>query len=114
MGHVGVARRNRGLSRSGSLMDRSSAAVAAVSFLVSRMYRPVALLPGSTHFAFSENPSPADLWFWNDDNSKILELLSRPEVWRRFPRETGETLRYIEAMIRGPFIFRRTSGPRLE
>ena len=54
------------------------------------------------------------MWFWNDDNAKVLELMSRPEVWRRFPQETGEILRFVQSMCRGPFIFRRVGAPRLE
>lgn len=95
-------------------MYSSDDAVAAARFLRSRMYRPVEFSTDESYFAFSENPSTADLWFWNDDNAKILELLSRPEVWVCFPEETSETLRFVQAMCRGPFIFRRASAPRLE
>src|SRR5262249_49743918 len=51
---------------------------------------------------------------WNDDNAKVLELMSRPEVWQRFPEETSEILRFVRSMCRGPFIFRRVANPRLE
>ena len=40
--------------------------------------------------------------------------MSRPEVWRRFPTESSEILRFVGSMCRGPFIFRRISAPRLE
>jgi hypothetical protein len=40
--------------------------------------------------------------------------MSRPEVWRRFPQETGEILRFVQSMCRGPFIFRRVGAPVLE
>src|SRR5260221_11916127 len=89
-------------------------ALAAARFLFRHMYRRVAISGGIDLFAFSENPSAEDLWFWSDDNSKILEFLSRPEVWRQFPHETGEVLRFVRAMCHGPFIFRRLSSVRLE
>jgi len=40
--------------------------------------------------------------------------MSRPEVWRRFPQETGEILRFVQSMCQGPFIFRRVGVPLLE
>ena len=60
---------------------------------------------------FSRSPKPPNLvggdnWFWLDDNAKILEFLSRPEVWRRFPDQTLEMLRFARWMCRGPFMFR--------
>jgi hypothetical protein len=89
---------------------------AAAEFLVRRMYRPVELGIGESRFAIAETAAPigGDSWFWSDDNAKVLEFLSRPELWRRFPEETGEILRFVLAMCRGPLIFRRVSRPRLE
>ena len=55
-----------------------------------------------------------DNWFWLDDNAKVLEFMSRPEVWRRFPEQTLEMLRFVRWMCQGPFMFRRVSTPRLE
>jgi hypothetical protein len=80
------------------------------------MYRPVYLGNGANHFAIAETELPitGDSWFWTDDNAKVLEFFSRPELWRRFPRETNEILRFVLAMCRGPLIFRRVSPPRLE
>jgi len=80
------------------------------------MYRPVNLGIGASHFAITETAMPiaGDSWFWTDDNAKVLELLSRPELWRRFPHQTNEILRFVQAMCRGPLIFRRVSPPRLE
>jgi hypothetical protein len=80
------------------------------------MYRPVELGNGASHFAIAETALPiaGDSWFWTDDNAKVLEFLSRPELWQRFPHETTEILRFVRAMCCGPLIFRRVSPPRLE
>ena len=80
------------------------------------MYRPVELANGAGHFAIAETALPiaGDCWFWTDDNAKVLEFLSRPELWQRFPSQTTEILRFVRAMCRGPLIFRRVSPPRLE
>src|SRR5215472_4969087 len=80
------------------------------------MYRPVELGNGASYFAIAETAMPisGDSWFWSDDNAKVLEFLSRPELWRRFPTETSEILRFVRAMCHGPLIFRRVSPPRLE
>jgi hypothetical protein len=88
----------------------------AAEFLVRHMYRPVELANGAGHFAIAETALPiaGDSWFWTDDNAKVLEFLSRPELWQRFPRQTTEILRFVRAMCRGPLIFRRVSPPRLE
>ena len=90
--------------------------LAAAEFLVRYMYRPVELGSGASHFAIAETALPiaGDAWFWTDDNAKVLEFLSRPELWQRFPRQTTEILRFVRAMCHGPLIFRRVSPPRLE
>jgi hypothetical protein len=87
----------------------------AAEFLVRHLYRPLDLAADARYFAMAETESTAeDAWFWSDDNAKILELMSRPEVARRFPTETAEILRFVAAMCDGPFIFRRVSAPRLD
>jgi hypothetical protein len=88
----------------------------AAEFLVRQMYRPVYLGNGASHFAIAETELPitGDSWFWTDDNAKVLEFLSRPELWQRFPHQTNEILRFVRAMCRGPLIFRRVSPSRLE
>jgi hypothetical protein len=88
----------------------------AAEFLVRHMYRPVELGNGASHFAIAETALPiaGDSWFWTDDNAKVLEFLSRPELWQRFPRQTNEILRFVRAMCHGPLIFRRVSPSRLE
>ena len=90
-------------------------AFSAAEFLVRRMYRPIELAADARFSAVGETPNSGDDdWFWTDDNAKVLEFLSRPEVWRRFPNETNEILRFVKSMCRGPFMFRRISGPRLD
>jgi len=90
-------------------------AVAAAAFLMRRLYRPIDVTSGSPDFAVAETEGlNDDRWFWNDDNAKVLELMSRPEIWRRFPSETSEILRFVRSMCNGPFIFRRLSAPRLD
>jgi hypothetical protein len=88
----------------------------AAEFLIRHMYRPVELGNGASYFAIAETALPiaGDTWFWTDDNAKVLEFLSRPELWQRFPCQTTEILRFVRAMCRGPLIFRRVSPPRLE
>jgi hypothetical protein len=90
--------------------------LAAAEFLVRHMYRPVDLGTNENHFAIAETAKPigGDSWLWSDDNAKVLEFLSRPELWCLFPTETSEILRFVRAMCRGPLIFRRVSPPRLE
>jgi hypothetical protein len=90
-------------------------AVPAAEFLIRHLYRSIDVADGVTFSALAENENPTqDNWFWSDDNAKSLEFLSRPEVWRRFGNEIVEVLRFARSMCRGPYIFRRISGPRLE
>jgi hypothetical protein len=90
-------------------------ALPAAEFLIRHLYRSIDVADGREFSAIAESENPgADNWFWNDDNAKSLEFLSRPEVWRRFPGETAEVLRFVRSMCRGPYIFRRISSPRLE
>lgn len=90
-------------------------ATPAAEFLVRHLYRPIDVGAGSRFHAVAETEDPGnDNWFWNDDNAKVLEMMSRPEVWRRFPRETAEILRFVRSMCQGPFIFRRVSSPQLD
>jgi hypothetical protein len=90
-------------------------AIPAAEFLIRHLYRSIDVVDGKRFCAVAESENPGgDNWFWNDDNAKSLEFLSRPEVWRRFPGETAEVLRFVRSMCRGPYIFRRVSSPRLE
>ena len=90
-------------------------ALPAAAFLIRHLYRPFDMTEGERFFAIAENEDPrGDNWYWNDDNAKSLEFLSRPEVWRRFSGETAEILRFVRSMCRGPYIFRRVSDLRLE
>jgi hypothetical protein len=90
-------------------------AIPTAEFLIRHLYRSIDVADGRRFFAIAENENPGgDNWFWNDDNAKSLEFLSRPEIWRRFPGETSEVLRFVRSMCHGPYIFRRVSSPRLE
>jgi hypothetical protein len=90
-------------------------ALPAAGFLIRHLYRSISVANDMTFSAIAENENPhADNWFWNDDNAKSLEFLSRPEIWQRFPSETADVLRFVRSMCRGPYIFRRVGGPRLD
>lgn len=91
-------------------------AVAAAEFIIRYLYRSIDLEGGNRFFAVTETEQlvDGDNWLWTDDNGKVLEFLSRPEIWRRFPEQTLEVLRFVQSMCRGPFMFRRLSTPRLE
>jgi hypothetical protein len=90
-------------------------AIPAAEFLIRHLYRSIDVAAGKSFSAVAENENrQGDNWFWNDDNAKSLEFLSRPEVWRRFPGEIAEVLHFVRSMCRGPYIFRRISSPRLE
>jgi hypothetical protein len=89
---------------------------AAAAFILHHLYKPVAA-DGSAEYravAETELPLQGDVWFWTDDNAKVLEFISRPELWQRNPVEFAEILRFLRSMCRDPFIFRRVARPRLE
>ena len=90
--------------------------IPAAEFIIRHLYRPLEVADGARFFAVTETEHlvGGDNWFWLDDNAKVLEFLSRPEIWRRFPEQTLETLRFVRWMCQGPFMFRRVSTPRLE
>lgn len=90
--------------------------IPAAEFIIRHLYRPLEVADGARFFAVTETEHlvGGDDWFWLDDNAKVLEFLSRPEIWRRFPEQTLETLRFVRWMCQGPFMFRRISTPRLE
>ena len=91
-------------------------AMAAAEFLIRYLYKPISLTSEKQYFAVTETEHlvGGDDWVWTDDNAKVLEFLSRPEVWRRYPEQTLQVLRFVQSMCRGPFMFRRVSTPRLE
>lgn len=86
------------------------------AFLLRRLFKPCGPYAARSVQAVAETEQPidGDVWVWADDNAKVLELLFRPSLWRRFPDETGEILRFLRSMCDGPFIFRRIGAPRLE
>ena len=97
------------------MIDLPNEAGPAAEFLVRHLYRQIDVEPDSCYHAIAETAdSEDDKWFWNDDNAKVLEFMSRPELWRRYPTESSEILRFVGSMCRGPFIFRRMSAPRLQ
>jgi len=59
-------------------------------------------------------PIDGDDWAWTDDNAKVIELLTLPLIWQRWPEAVAGLLRFIRDMCDGPFIFRRIGAPRLE
>ena len=61
----------------------------------------------------TEKPIEGDTWFWADDNAKVLELLSNPQIWRAYPVEVNEIINFLLAMFEGPLIFRRAGARRL-
>lgn len=91
-------------------------ALPAAEFIVRHLYRPLDVSDGARFFAVTETEHlvGGDNWFWLDDNAKVLEFMSRAEVWRRFPEQTLEMLRFVRWMCQGPFMFRRVGTPRLE
>jgi hypothetical protein len=90
--------------------------IAAAEFIVRYLYKPIKLTDDKKFFAVTETEHlvGGDDWIWTDDNAKVLEFLSRPAIWRRFPQQTLEVLRFVQSMSHGPFMLRRISTPRLE
>src|SRR5712691_6193982 len=88
--------------------------VAAAEFIVQRLYRKLSFGDSDCRaVAETEYPFGGDDWYWTDDNAKVVELLARPEIRRRYSTEMDEIVRFLRVMCRGPFIFRRVSRPRL-
>src|SRR5260370_37208686 len=87
---------------------------AAAEFIVQRLYRKLSFGDSDCRaVAETEYPFGGDDWYWTDDNAKVVELLARPEIRRRYSTEMDEIVRFLRVMCRGPFIFRRVSRPRL-
>ncbi len=90
-------------------------ASAFAAFIRNHLLRALpALGPSSRAVTETEYPAEGDDWFWTDDNAKVLELLSRPEVWREAPADVADIVRFVIGMCDGPFIFRRLAGSRLQ
>jgi hypothetical protein len=91
-------------------------ALSPAEFIVRHLYRPLEVAEAAQFSALTETEHlvGGDNWFWLDDNAKVLEFMSRPEVWQRYPDQTLEMLRFVRWMCQGPFMFRRVSTPRLE
>ncbi len=88
--------------------------VAAAEFIVRRLVRPLRFSDADyLAIAETEHPFGDDDWYWTDDNAKVLEFLSRPELAGAYREQAGEILRFLQVMCRGPLILRRVSTPRL-
>ena len=85
-------------------------------FLIARLLRQIPDLPSITVRAMAETERPfcGDDWYWTDDNAKILELLSLPEIWRSYPDEVADVLKFLLSMFEGPLIYRRVARPRFD
>ena len=71
------------------MIDLPNEAGPAAEFLVRYLYQKVDIELASCNHAIAETANcEDDRWFWHDDNAKVLEFMSRPEVWRRFPTES--------------------------
>jgi hypothetical protein len=70
--------------------------------------------PDKRAVAETENALDGDRWFWADDNAKILEFMSLPEVWKKYPDEIRKIFDFVDSLCEGPYIFRRTGHPRIE
>ena len=79
-----------------TMIDLPNEAGPAAEFLVRHLYQKVDIESDSCNHAIVETANcEDDRWFWHDDNAKVLEFMSRPEVWRRFPTESSEILRFV-------------------
>lgn len=96
--------------------DRLLAPKPFADFLIARLLRRISDLPSISIKAMAETEHPfgGDDWYWADDNAKILELLSVPEIWRCYKAEMADVLHFVLSMFDGPLIYRRVARPRLE
>lgn len=84
-------------------------------FVVRHLLRELPEFVGARRgIAETEVPFSGDDWYWADDNAKALELLALPEVWRQYPGDVEDVIRFVLALCDGPFIFRRLAAPRLQ
>ena len=60
-------------------------ALSPAEFIVRHLFRPLEVSEVARFSAVTETEHlvGGDNWFWLDDNAKVLEFMSRPEVWRR-------------------------------
>jgi SAM-dependent methyltransferase len=77
------------------------------------MQHPVADVPLRA-VSETELPIEGDLWFWADDNAKVLEFFAVPTLWSRYEQQAHDLLEFIEKLCYGPFILRRTGRARIE
>ena len=62
----------------------------------------------------TENPILGDVWYWSDDNAKVLDLLGTQNVWRNNRSVIPQILSFLDEMSEGALILRRIAAPRLE
>ena len=57
--------------------------IPAAEFIIRHLYRAIDLGDEEMFFAVTETEQlvDGDDWLWTDDNAKVLEFLSRPEIW---------------------------------
>ncbi|MGG5811720.1 hypothetical protein [Falsiroseomonas sp. CW058] len=85
------------------------------AFIRAHLMQPLAPDAGAPRaVAETELAVAGDRWFWADDNAKALELLTLPALWPGCRDDVTDSLRFLASLCDGPFIFRRTSHPRLE
>ncbi len=83
-------------------------------FILDHLMQPVDTAPDAARaVAETEHPFTGDNWFWADDNAKALELLTLPALWPACGPASRESFRFLASLCHGPFIFRRTSHPRM-
>ena len=83
------------------------------NFIVARLLKTLPGFPASPRaVAETERPIEGDDWYWADDNAKVLELLSLPEIWRAHPDAVTDIVRFVIGMCDGPLIYRRLAAPR--
>jgi len=84
-------------------------------FIVQHLLHPVGPRFGDgMAIAETEERLDGDRWFWSDDNAKILEFLSLPQVWRVHPGAVQSTFAFLRALCAGSFIYRRVGETRLD
>ncbi|MBO6756317.1 MAG: hypothetical protein JJ902_08325 [Roseibium sp.] len=62
----------------------------------------------------TEHPVLGDIWFWSDDNAKVLDLLGTETVWRNNREVVPQILSFLTDMSEDALILRRIAAPRLE
>lgn len=85
------------------------------NFIVRHLLKETPRFP-KAFMAVSETEKPVlgDIWFWSDDNAKVLDLLGTPNIWRNNREIIPPILDFLSEMSEDALILRRISAPRLE